>query len=316
MTSLPTWIQQYIESLPKNEKLTEEELNKNHPYRKTIHRKVYSSMKKYLGHIKTSPNEFTKTIITKTWAINMDTPNMGLSCSGTCDYLKGSFIYPYELLAHHIPESLISRDEDNVLICGEYCLIFGCYNRDVMSLQTKTVGEALECYGKDDSFLIDDNFSCYWKTKDYCILCLRKSIDFDTSNMKTQPKDQSIMLSSLIFDTDPWTKCTNSIGVKLPTIIFDLVERNEMLQDVLDKMPEEKRTIIQILMTAFKSASIDDIEENIIINDAITSVFYASSFNELNVEIIIQIIDKYECAVYGYDSSEWNEKLRPLLKSI
>jgi hypothetical protein len=60
-------------------------------------------------------------------------------------------------------------------------------------------------------------------------------------------------------------------------------------------------------------------EENTVINDAISCVFYASSLDELSAEqseIIIQIIDKYECKIYGLDTTEWSEKLRPLLLSI
>jgi hypothetical protein len=238
------WIQQFITSLSQPMELTEDELNKNHPYRTTIHRKavIYDEdIKESLGHATTNPSEFVKSTESndhKTWAVNMNVPNMGLSCSKTCDsykYTVGSFVYPYELLARHIPDNLISRYGNSVTICGEPCITYGCYNRNVMPLQTKTVREAIENHGKDDAFLIDDNFSCYWNSTEHCTLSLTKSIKWDRSNMKVDPRDQSITFSSSLFDRNPWTVC-NYIGVKLSTIFLELAEKNESLESVLEKI--------------------------------------------------------------------------------
>lgn len=143
----------------------------NHPYRETIHRKAETfeeDMGRYLGHARTHPKEFIKTKKStdqKMSKINMNKSMLGLSCSRFCDsydYSAGSFIHPYELLARHIPDSLISRNENSVYICDRQCFTYRCYNRNVMPSRTKTVREAFECHGKDDSFLIDSNFSCYW----------------------------------------------------------------------------------------------------------------------------------------------------------
>ena len=84
-------------------------------------------------------------------------------------------------------------------------------------------------------------------------------------------------------------------------------------------MSEEIQSLARALITAFNRASIDASEENIVIDDAISCVFYASSLDELSAEhseMIIQIIDVFECNIYGLDTTEWSEKLRPLLSSI
>ena len=84
-------------------------------------------------------------------------------------------------------------------------------------------------------------------------------------------------------------------------------------------MSEEKQSLARALLTAFKMASIDASEENIVIDDAISCVSYASSLDELSAEqseMIIQIIDVFECNIYGLVTTEWSEKLRPLLSSI
>ena len=84
-------------------------------------------------------------------------------------------------------------------------------------------------------------------------------------------------------------------------------------------MSEEIQSLARALITAFNRASIDASEENIVIDDAISCVSYASSLDELSAEqseMIIQIIDVFECNIYGLDTTEWSEKLRPLLSSI
>ena len=197
--------------------------------------------------------------------------------------------------------------------------MYGCYNRNVLRSQTKTVREAFGCNGKDDSFLIDGNFSCYWDSTEHCTLCTRNSIKFDKSSMKLDPTDQSIMFGSSIFDRTLWTVCDNYLGVKLSTIFFELARQNKSLEDELENMSEEKQSLVRALLTSFHRASIDASLVNTLINDAISCVFYASSLDELSAEqseIIILIIDVFECNIYGLVTTEWSEKLRPLLSSI
>ena len=165
------WIQDFISSLSHPRQLNDGELDISHPHITTIHRKAEicdGDMKRSLGRARSNPREFNKTIESndrQTWAVDMDTSKMGLSCSKECNshnYVVGSFVYPYELLEINIPANLISRHGNSVYICGEECLTMVCYKRDIPHLSEETVRKALECHGKDDSFLIDGNFSCYW----------------------------------------------------------------------------------------------------------------------------------------------------------
>lgn len=81
-------------------------------------------------------------------------------------------------------------------------------------------------------------------------------------------------------------------------------------------MSGEKQSLVRALLTALNRASIDVTEENTVINDAISCVPYASSPNELSAEqtgVITQIIDFYECKICGLDTTEWPEKLHPLI---
>ena len=317
------WIHDFISSLPQPRQLTDSELDKNHPHSTIIHRKAEicdEDMRRSLGCATSRPREFNKTTESndiRTWAINMDTSKMGLSCSRECNshnYVAGSFLYPYELLEKNIPANLISRHDNSVYICGEKCLTFACYNRDI-PLSEKTVRTALECHGKDDSFLIDNNFSCYWDTSEHCTLCLRKNIPYDTSIFNFDPRDQSMTFKSPFFDRNAWKQC-DYIGVKLPDLFLELILKNIFLSFELEKMSEEKQSVLRLLLVAFNFASIDAIEENAVINDIILNVFHSSSLNELSTEqteIIIEIIDMYEDQIYGYDSSDWNVNLRPFL---
>ena len=244
----------------------------------------------------------------------MDTSKMGLSCSRECN-IVGSFVYPYELLEIYIPANLISRHGNSVHICGEECLTMVCYKRDIPPLSEKTVRKALECHGKDDSFLIDGNFSCYWDSSEHCTLCLRNSIPYDISIMDVDARDKSITFNSPFFDRIAWKEC-DYLGVKLSTLFVELALKNSLLAVELEEMAEKKQSLVLALLVAFNAASIDATEENAVINDAISSVFHSSSLDELSAEqteTIIQIIDTYECQIYGWETSEWSEKLRPLL---
>ena len=120
---------------------------------------------------------------------------------------------------------------------------------------------------------------------------------------------------SPFFDRTPWKQC-EYLGVKLPDIFLELALKNTFLSSELEKMSEEKQSVLRLLLVAFNFASIDAIEENAVINDIILNVFHSSSLNELSTEqteIIIEIIDMYEGQIYGYDSSDWNVNLRPFL---
>ena len=321
------WIQQYLSRLPRKKKFTDDELDGSHPYREAIHRKVDTSgedMERNLGRAREFPKEYIRKLNPtdqKKSEINMNEPKLGLSCSPSChshDYSAGSFVYPYKLLSDHIGDSLISRHENSVSVCGRQCSTYKCYNRNVTPSQTKTVRNAFECHGKDDSFLIDNYFSCYWDSTEHCTLCLRESVEFDISSMKIEV-DQSIIFGSSIFDRIPWTVCDDYLGVKISSIFFELAQKNKSLESELLKTPVEIQALVGALLTAFNRASIDSTEENIVINDAISCVFYAISLDKLSAEqseIIIQIIDKYECEIYGLETTEWSEKLRPLLSSI
>ena len=92
--------------------------------------------------------------------------------------------------------------------------------------------------------------------------------------------------------------------------------KNSSLAVELEKMAEKKQSLVRALLLAFNAASIDATEENAVINDAISSVFHSSSLDELSAEqteTIIQTIDLYEGQIYGWETSEWSEKLRPFL---
>ena len=318
------WMQDIIPSLSRPRQLSDGELDQNHRHITTIHRKAEicdGDMKRSLGRARSNPREFNKTTESndrQTWAVDMDTSKMGLSCSRECNshnYVVGSFVYPYELLEINIPANLISRHGNSVYICGEECLTMVCYKRDIPPLTEKTVRKALECHGKDDSFLIDGNFSCYWDSSEHCTLCLRNSIPYDISIMDVDARDKSITFNSPFFDRIAWKEC-DYLGVKLSTLFVELALKNSLLAVELEKMAEKKQSLVLALLVAFNAASIDATEENAVINDAISSVFHSSSLDELSAEqteTIIQIIDMYEGQIYGWETSEWSEKLRPFL---
>ena len=133
--------------------------------------------------------------------------------------------------------------------------------------------------------------------------------------MDVDAKDKSITFNSPFFDRIAWKEC-DYLGVKLSTLFIELAVKNSSLAIELEKMAEKKQSLIQALLVAFNIASIDATEENAVINDAILNVFHSSSLDELSAEqteTIIQIIDLYQCQIYGWETSEWSEKLRPFL---
>ena len=79
--------------------------------------------------------------------VNMNKSMLGLSCSRSC-------VYPYELPARHIPDGLMSRDENSVSICGEQCSTYGCYNRNVMLQKRKHSEKRLNAMENMIAFLL------------------------------------------------------------------------------------------------------------------------------------------------------------------
>ena len=334
----PEWLQDYINSIIEARQLEENELTKIHPFCATIHRKAATSAttdeetKRNLGRARKNPAEYIRIAVKDypcKWNVNMNKKKMGLSCTKNCafhNYISFAHVYPFDLLNANI-SGLVTKDGCKVDIAGCPCRTYKCYSRSISTLSSRTVKDALDCCGKHDSFLINEGskFSCYWDTNEHCTLCLKDITLIDTSK---PPSDLSyaifdnltneIVFGESIFDRSAWTEC-NYLGVKVTDVIISSAQKGEMLDDATGKMDDKQAAVINALDQAFYAAPHDAGEENRTINALISTVFQLTSLSDLTAEqsyLIIQIIDKYEHEIYGWDTTEWFGKLRPLLVSI
>ena len=322
------WLQSYLDSLTEDITLTSEQENSLHPHLDIIHRKAQVHVfvldrKKFLGHAR--KQEFTRNILKddqKYWEVTMDKHKMGLSCTKSCEFRDLTLlqmVYPYKLLEENIDDRFIHRNEDSVSICGIECKTYKCYHRSIMKSSTRTVGQALQCQGKDDDFLldgIDSKFSCFWDSNEHCTLCLRKGLEFTKSAINVDPFDQSIMFSDSIFDRNRWDEC-NYFGVRVVSILFILVAKKTTLEAEMVKLSENQQSILMALIIAFHLSVNEEPELTTVLDDMIIVVFYLTSLNELTSaqsETIIQFIDFYECEIFGIKRT-WSENLRPILLS-
>ena len=320
------WRKNYLDALPTPKILTVEEMDRSHPYREIIHRKsqiLNGDMTINLGLARLKPTEFYQSDDSdqNTWGINMDGFQIGLSSSSDCDshgFVANSYVYPYDLLKLYLGD-LITRSNDSVAIGIRKCTTYKCFSRKIPASE-RTVREAFNCHGKHNDFILDGKFSCYWDSNQHCTLCLRESTTFlytDTTNKFES--DGSFIFDNAHFHRNEWTVCANYLGVKVPDIYFLLAEKKIPLDDALTKMEKFQRSLVTALLQAFANPLAETLEHNSELNTQIVKVFNLSSFDNLSGEdstIIIRIIDLYEFQLYGWETSEWSELLRPALLYI
>ena len=326
------WLYEYLDTFPTTSSvLDEDDKNSIHPLHSIIHRKAQHYQgsyeipdKKDLGRAKRNPREYNKvgTKGTLDWKVNMDGLHIGMSCNSCCDvqnFCKKLSVFPYNLLERNLPEGTISNLGDVVIFQGIQLPVIRCFNREIVSSQTQiTVRDALNQHGKNDDLLLEhggeqESFSCYWDTKQHATICLRKEIVVSARSFES---DGSLIFGNELFNRDVWNLCDDYFAVKIPKKLLEIASGGDDFNDAISLFDSNTQCIFLALIQAFFVACIDDVNENVMIDDSISTLYIAKTLDKLTFQQksdICDIIDKYEYEIFGWDSTEWLTIQRPAI---
>jgi hypothetical protein len=169
------------------------------------------------------------------------------------------------------------------------------------------------------NYLSDNNKNCLYRFESFIHELITRDgfkVDIAGNPCRTYKCNQFLSenepLNTLNYDEICWTE-NNYLGVKVPDVTILGLEKNETFNDMLDKMDDDQAAVMTALNQAFYTSSLDVCEE---INFIISNVSKLKSLSQLTTQqskLIIHIIDTYEREIYGWDTSEWFGKLRPLI---
>jgi hypothetical protein len=313
-----------INSIPKKESFTDEDLAVKHPFRTVIHRRVTCpstgddvSCTEHLG-VARRDSEFTGFYRNGVFSISMDKHNghrQGMSCSSSC-YCHGhvrSGAIPLEIL----PERCFTVDQTNgvVIIQDRDYQLIKCFHRFVDGSETVTVEQALEQSGKNDECLIDGNFSLYFENTEHGFICLRHQTDQDQTNYQLFDENRQVRFSHPFFDREAWNKC-DALFVKFPTYFMAVVIDGKNIEDEIIKKSEEHQKVIRALFQAFEWTDLSNLEK---VNDLLEAAFLADDFScvsdDQRNEMLI-VLDDLASDMYGIDSEYYSDELRPLFVNV
>lgn len=313
------WVNVYLQSLESETTLTSDDLLVPHPLHDTFHRKAPEGRIEDIG--KARGVEYTKkhNREAQTWSIDMNTPNQGMSCSSTCDnhnYANGG-VYPIELIEKNLPEGSVVRKGALVYISGVECEVVRCYYRKIVPLKKHniTVGDARDKNGKDDLLLIDRemnekkcSFTCYWDSKVHATICLREKVTVGYGSINTK-----LVVTFDDFNIRSWALCEKYHGVRVSDAVLLAAAEDRNFYDSISNFDKDVRFVLNALMRSFVMVSIETFDESNKIDDSISTLYEAKSFDKLTAEQKINIcgtIDKYEDDIFDWETNEWSTFIR------
>lgn len=123
---------------------------------------------------------------------------------------------PLTALNDYIADGTVNVEENSIHIGGFAYGKMNCFHRQVDSSQENfTFYDALQARGKDDSSLIDSNFSLFFNNPEHGLICLRKTLDLNLNPTAATVDNNQVIFNDPFFDFSAWSKC-KTIFVMLP----------------------------------------------------------------------------------------------------
>ena len=319
----PQSLDNYLSSLaPVEEQLTDEILNSNCQWQTIIHRRATNRHSLIVA--RSSPQEFSKIRVPNTqwWQVHMNEKGMGMSCSNAC-------IYPPDVRAGAIPRSILLNMLPNIVISdvnaeeveinGEIFKVLKCFNRTISvpdGQPALTIGDA---HGKSDQCLMGPGelFSFYWDSMTHGTMCMRNTIEQPTDEFQFRNGNQEIVFAAA--HALKWTECDTTF-IKIPNVFIRFLTANKdtcMREDfettVSNIKNKNQKEAFKALWKLFGNDVLETTQA-ILVNDLLSIMYEARDLQCVSESLrgaTVNLIDEFADIVYGWDTSHWNEVLRP-----